>query len=176
MNQHISNIEIRLASPNEASSIAMILYASFVEFRSSYTQEAFDATTPQGDLIRSRFNEGPIWVAFRNSHMVGTVSAVPKSEGLYIRSMAVRPIARGYGIGRLLLEQVERFANDHGLRQLFLNTTPFLDSAIRLYENFGFQNSSGNFPDLLPHDLFDTPLITMVKALDPSTNPTNEAV
>jgi hypothetical protein len=43
---------------------------------------------------------------------------------------------------------------------LFLSTTPFLTHAIVLYEGLGFQRSNEG-----PHDLFGTPLFTMVKTL-----------
>jgi hypothetical protein len=41
-----------------------------------------------------------------------------------------------------------------------LSTTPFLNSAIRLYENFGFRRNEAE-----PHDLFGTPMFTMEKIL-----------
>jgi GNAT superfamily N-acetyltransferase len=111
----------------------------------------------------NRIDEGPVWVALRDGAIVGTVSALPKGEALYVRSMAVLPTARGHGIGELLLERVESFALEHGYKRLFLSTTPFLDRAIRLYEHWGFRRS-----DEGPHDLFGTPLFTMVKTLEPA--------
>ena len=94
---------------------------------------------------------------------MGAISAVPKSAGLYIRSMAVLPSARGYGIGYILLQSVEQFAIAKGYRRTFLSTTPFLHGAIRLYEHFGFQRNNDG-----PHELFGTPLFTMVKLLEPA--------
>ena len=155
-----SNPQIRLAVSAEAASIAAVLHQAFVEYVSLYTPEAFAATTPTTEYLQKRWGEGPVWVAVHNDLIVGTVGAVPKGEALYVRSMALLPAARGQGIGRLLLEQIERFAHERGDRQLFLSTTPFLIRAIRLYEQFGFQQSSDG-----PHDLFGTPLFTMVKIL-----------
>jgi len=100
-------------------------------------------------------------VVVQHDAMVGTVSAVPQANAVYIRSMAVLPAARGQGIAGRLLEAVERFAQAHGYKRLFLSTTPFLADAIRLYEKSGFQRTDDG-----PHDLFGTPLFTMVKTLD----------
>src|SRR5947199_276034 len=95
-------IQVRAATPSDAASIASVLYHSFVEHKAAYTDEAFAATTPTADQIESRMSEGPVWVALREGAIVGTVSAVPKGQALYVRSMGVLPSARGQGIGELL--------------------------------------------------------------------------
>ena len=145
----------------DAECIASVLHASFVEFESLYTSDGFAATTPTSDQIRERWDEGPVWVAAQHGSIVGTVAAVPKSSGLYVRSMAVLPVARGQGIAGQLLQEIESFASSHYHGRLFLTTTPFLHEAIRLYERFGFERD-----DEGAHDLFGTPLFTMVKQLE----------
>jgi ribosomal protein S18 acetylase RimI-like enzyme len=147
-----------MAAPDDAARMASVLAASFVEHKPSYTPEAYAATVLDNEQILSRLREGPSWVAVREGEVVGTVSAVPKSDALYIRSMAVLPKARGHRIGELLLNEIKSFAAGRGYERLILSTTPFLDRAIRLYENFGFRRS-----DRGPHDLFGTPLFTMEK-------------
>ncbi len=158
-----SNALIRHAVRNEAAVIASVLYQAFVEFEPLYIPAAFAATTPTSDQIQKRWDEGPVWVAAQRGKLVGTISAVPKSAGLYIRSMALLPSVRGSGIGYSLLQSVEQFAIVRGYRRMFLSTTPFLHGAIRLYERFGFQRNNDG-----PHELFGTPLFTMVKLLEPA--------
>ena len=158
-----SNTLVRRAVADEAPFIARVLYQAFVEFEAQYTPAAFAATTPTSDQIQKRWSEGPVWVAAQADQLVGTISAVPASEGLYIRSMAVLPAARGHGIGHLLLQAVEQFAIMQGFQRMFLSTTPFLAAAIRLYERFGFHRSNDD-----PHELFGTPLFSMVKLLEPA--------
>lgn len=153
---------IRRATAGDASAIARVMHESFVEYEPTYTAGGFAATTPTGDIIEARLAEGPTWVALLDDAIVGTVSAARKGEGLYMRSMAILPSARGHGIGILLLREVERFAQDNGAKYMFLSTTPFLNRAIRLYEHFGFQRNDDG-----PHELFGTPLFTMVKPLPP---------
>lgn len=155
-----STVSVRLAVAGDVEAIASVLRQAFVEYQSLYTPAAFAATTPTSDRIRSRLEEGPVWVAVQNDLVVGTVSVVARDEGVYVRGMALLPAARGRRVGWLLLESVEGFAREHKLRRLFLSTTPFLLRAIRLYENFGFHRD-----DEGPHDLFGTPLFTMVKIL-----------
>lgn len=152
-----------MARPFDASSIASVLQESFIEYKASYTSEGFAATTPTSEQVLKRMKEGPLWVALNKERIVGTVSAVAKGAALYIRGMGILPAARGMGIGKLLLRQTEKFAHEQGFERLFLSTTPFLSRAIRLYENYGFMQSSEG-----PHDLFGTPLFTMEKPLEQS--------
>src|SRR5262245_426572 len=155
-------IRIRLAIFSDAPSIASVLHHSFVEYRSSYTPQGFSATVLTIDEIeaRLRLNEGPVWVALCGKAIIGTVSAVPIGESVYIRSMSVLPAARGLGVGVMLLKQIEMYALANGHNGLVLSTTPFLHRAIRLYEHFGFHRC-----DKCDYDLFGTPLFTMIKTL-----------
>jgi GNAT superfamily N-acetyltransferase len=158
MTKH-SLIQIRLATSADLPRLAALLHAAFIEYKSSYTDEGFAATTPTAEQLAKRMTEGPIWVAEENGMLHGAVSAVSRGEDLYIRGMAVLPESRGLGVAQLLLATVERFAQSH--KRLTLSTTPFLINAIRLYERSGFRRTTDG-----PHDLFGTPLFTMVKKLD----------
>ena len=158
-----SNSLVRSAVVDEAAIIAGVLYQAFVEFEAQYTTAAFAATTPASDQIQERWSDGPVWVAAQGDQLVGTIAAIPKSERLYIRSMAVLPSHRGHGIGHLLLVAVEQFAIAQSFQCMFLSTTPFLTGAIRLYERFGFHRTNAG-----PHELFGTPLFSMLKLLEPA--------
>jgi N-acetylglutamate synthase-like GNAT family acetyltransferase len=155
-----SQIQIRSAQIEDGAAIAEVLRQSFAEFKSLYTEEGFAATTPGAEQIHSRMMEGPVWVALRDGAIVGTVAATRQGESVYVRGMAVLPSARGYGVGTRLIEQVETCAVEENVVRIFLSTTPFLDSAIRLYESAGFRRT-----DQGPHNLFGTPLFTMEKLI-----------
>lgn len=150
--------KIRVAEPEDSEAIAAVLAKSFAEYKSSYTTAAYAATVPPADEIRKRFGEGKIWAAIKNDEIVGTVSVVPKNDSLYIRSMAILPEARGNRIGEKLLKEIENYAVDGNYRKLLLNTTPYLERAIRLYETFGFAPCGSD-------DLYGTPLLAMEKLL-----------
>jgi|ERR1022692_114585 GNAT superfamily N-acetyltransferase len=100
-------IQIRLAQPDDAVTVAAVLYESFVEFEALYTEGGFAATTPGAQQVLTRMQEGPVWVGLREGVVLGTVAAVVKGESVYIRGMAVLPNARGSGVGAGLLKQLE---------------------------------------------------------------------
>ena len=133
---------IRQAVPTDAAEIADVLRQSFLEFEALYTPKGFAATTPDPEQVGSRMEEGPAWIALVEDRTAGTSSAVRKGEkGLYVRGVAVVPSMRGRGIAEVLMNEVESFARQNGCARMFLTTTPFLTSAIRLYERFGLRAS-----------------------------------
>jgi putative acetyltransferase len=157
------SLRIRRAGAADAAAIADILRRAFAEFEPLYTPQGFAATTPDEFQVRRRLDEGPAWLALREDAIAGTAAAVLQGEkGLYVRGVAVLPSARGCGIAEALMNEVENFARDQGCSRMFLTTTPFLESAIRLYERIGFRR----IPDGSA-DLFGTPLLKMAKDWNP---------
>jgi N-acetylglutamate synthase-like GNAT family acetyltransferase len=134
-------IRIRPADADDVPAIARVLFASFKEYRTLYTESAFAVTTPRAERIAERIAEGAIWVALHHNAVVGTVSAKSRDDGLYIHGMAVSPLWRGQKVGWRLLEQAEAFARKAGAERLYLSTTPFLSRAIALYKTYGFVKS-----------------------------------
>jgi len=156
------NIEIRLATPEEAEVIAALLYESFVEYKFLYTQHAFAATTPGVIEIKEWINSKTVWVAVCNNKIAGTISLVSSGPDFWIRSVAVATDERGRGIGKALMTRAEQLASKKGFHSLKLTTTPFLYAATRLYQSFGFKQCGHD-------DLYGTPLIKMTKNLERSS-------
>lgn len=150
--------KIRRATTADATAIAALLYKAFVEYKSLYTDEGFDATTPRPKDMELRIAMKAVWIVVEGEKIVGTVSLFPRYGELFVRSMAVSPEARGKGIGKLLMNHAHEIAFSSGCVSITLNTTPFLLPAIKLYERFGFVAEG-------PADLFGTALIKMNKSL-----------
>ncbi|MGB7068835.1 MAG: GNAT family N-acetyltransferase [Pyrinomonadaceae bacterium] len=137
--KNASELKIRLATPEDSASIAVVLFEAFSAFREHYTPEAFEVVTPSAEVIAGRFDEGPIWVAEIEGRVVGTVSLTTEPEGLYIRSMAVQPAAQGFGIGHKLLDALNDHVSTSEIERMFLYTTYFVPGAKELYEKHGFK-------------------------------------
>ena len=154
-----SIVKIRLAKPQEALAISDLLYHSFVEYKSFYTEKAFAATTLSIHEIKNRINKNLVWIALNGDVIAGTVSVIPNGEELFMKTVAVAPAERGKGIGKELIRHAEEMAVKKGANYLELTTTPFLYEAISLYEFFGFKQNGYD-------DLYGTPLIKMIKYLN----------
>ena len=121
-------IVIRNVTANDAEAVARLLRDAFAHYRRGYTDAGYRATVVSADEITRRLNEGPIWIATAKDGAVGTVSGVTTADGLYIRSMAVAPIAQRKGVGIALMAHVEQYARDAGVKKMYLSTTPFLEA------------------------------------------------
>src|SRR5579863_6645372 len=102
-------VQVRRAGADDAPAISAVLRAAFAEFEPLYTTGGFNATTPSGDQVARRIEEGLAWVARDGDAVVGTVAAVLRDDGLYVRSMGVLPATRTRGVARQLFARVEQF-------------------------------------------------------------------
>ncbi|MEO5783081.1 MAG: GNAT family N-acetyltransferase [Ginsengibacter sp.] len=134
----MNDISIQRTTVADATNISKVLFDSFIQFKSFYTDKAFAATTISPGEVKKRMKEGNVWIALKSNIIIGTVAVIKKEEGLYIRGMAVLPEARGSKTGWKLLETIQEYAVENNFKSLSLSTTPYLTSAIHLYKKFGF--------------------------------------
>ena len=167
MSNATTKIKIRRANAEDAAAIARLIFLAFAEFESLYTPEGFNSTTPDIEEIQERIAQKVVWIGIHENKIAGTVSVFVNDTDLFVRSMAVNPQFQGKGIGHALMEHVNDMAYAKGCSSISLNTTPFLYTAIKLYENVGFNRVGEG-------DLLGTPLIKMKKSLTAaSTNKLN---
>ncbi len=89
---------------------------------------------------------GEFWVVELGKKLVGTAAYYPIDRGknaVEIRKMYLLPAARGQGLGRYLLQQLEATIAAKGFEQIWIETATVLKEAVQLYERNGYQPSSG---------------------------------
>lgn len=63
-----------------------------------------------------------------------------------VKRLYIRPEYRGNGIATALVERIVEDARDIGYKELYLDTLPELESAVKLYKSFGFEGT-GQYND-----------------------------
>jgi putative acetyltransferase len=90
--------------------------------------------------------QGEFWVVETQSKIVGTSAYYPISRGnksVEIRKMYLLPEARGKGLGKYLLKQLEITIQEKGFKEIWLETASVLKEAVQLYERNGYLPASG---------------------------------
>ncbi len=96
----------------------------------SISADAHELTPPNGLVLVGRLREKPVGC--------GALKLHAKAPG-EIKRMWVAPEARGLGLGRRLLEALERHAREAGVLVLHLETNRTLIEAIQMYRDCGYQ-------------------------------------
>ncbi|QQE66760.1 putative aetyltransferase YjgM [Leptolyngbya sp. BL0902] len=89
---------------------------------------------------------GEFWVVFDGETLVGTAGYYPAHRGekaVEIRKMYLRPSARGQGLGRYLLRQLEARIQQRGFRHIWVETASVLKEAVQLYETSYYLPAEG---------------------------------
>ena len=85
---------------------------------------------------------GFIWMAEADKKIVGSAGLMKEKEGVYeIVKMAVTKDYQGRGISKILLETCLNKAKQIGARKLTLFSNHQLQTAIGLYEKYGFRHT-----------------------------------
>ncbi len=139
-----SRVNIRSANSTDCGQIHQVLSASFEPYKKVYTQEAYIATVLSSDEIEKRINdpEAEVLVALYENEIVGTATINTQGgDDLYICSMAVTPETQGKGIGRRILDEIQKLAVQKQCKTISLECYQPLKNAVRLYERFGFRKT-----------------------------------
>ena len=83
--------------------------------------------------------DGRLYLAYWNGEAVGSI-ALRKidDETCELKRMYVKPAFRKNGIAKMLIQQLVTDARDIGYRSMLLDTLPFLQTAIHMYQKIGF--------------------------------------
>jgi len=69
---------------------------------------------------------------------VGHAALRPFEDALEVKKVYVLPEARGRGISKLLMKELEAIARERGITRLVLQTGPLQPEAVGLYESLGY--------------------------------------
>jgi DNA-binding MarR family transcriptional regulator/GNAT superfamily N-acetyltransferase len=112
----------------------------------SISADAHELTPPAGALVIARLQQQPIGCGALKFH---------PSAPAEVKRMWVAPEARGLGIGRRLLQELEQHARSMGVAVLRLETNHALTEAITLYRNAGYREVDAFNTEPYAHHWFE---------------------
>ncbi len=88
---------------------------------------------------------GQIFMAVVGGVAAGTVAMIPATKRVTeLTKMAVSPAFQGHGIGDKLMARCVRYAKEHGIKTVFLESHTKLTPALTLYRKHGFIDVPGD--------------------------------
>ena len=153
-------IRLRPAEHSDSGAIAGLIRAAFAG-PAETTDPKPSALRESAESVAATLGVGGGAVAMVGERMVGAVLWQPRDGGLYFGRLAVAPDSQGGGIARRLLVAVEAVARGRGLGRLLLSTRLVWTGNRRLFGSLGFVETAQH-----AHPGYDAPtFVDMEKAL-----------
>ena len=136
-------IKLRTIQKEDNVQLAQIIRDTLTEFKANKPGTVYyDETT---DQLFELFQKprSIYYVALMDDEIVGGGGIYP-SDGLpngtcELVKMYLLPEARGIGLGKRIIEECLAFAKENGYTQVYIESMPELENALKVYEKFGFK-------------------------------------
>ena len=136
-------VKLRTIQKDDNIQLAQIIRDTLTEFKANKPGTVYyDETT---DKLFELFQKqhSIYYVALIDDEIVGGGGIYP-SEGLpngtcELVKMYLLPEARGIGLGKRIIEECLEFAKENGYTQVYIESMPELENALKVYEKFGFK-------------------------------------
>jgi putative acetyltransferase len=142
-NQLQANVKIRNIQPSDNPDLAVIVRNTLTEFGANKPGTVyFDPTT---DALFEVFQapKSAYFIAEKDGKILGGGGIYPTEDlpenTCELVKMYLLPEARGIGLGGTLIERCLEIAKEKGFQQVYLETLPELNLAVKVYEKFGFE-------------------------------------
>jgi predicted N-acetyltransferase YhbS len=133
-----SSVSLREATDDDAPVILTVLQAAFEEYRGRLDPPS-GVHTETVETIRSKLKAGHAVLAFVGDAAAGCVFYSLESSRVYLSRLAVLPEHRRHGLGRMLIEHVERKARQSNVKHIQLGLRLVLTGLRAYYERMGYR-------------------------------------
>ena len=140
MEMNSSEVPVKIAIEDPSSANARVCLEQFALEISRRLKSEFDPSTILlADPRELKAPKGVFLVASLYGNAIGSAAlAFNGKSGAILQRMWVNPSARGLGIGRRLIDEIEKKARENGVKSIRLETNSVLHEAIALYRRCGY--------------------------------------
>jgi ribosomal protein S18 acetylase RimI-like enzyme len=137
---------IRRAEASDAGAIYTILQKAFREYAQAAGLTEVEALKETIADIEREIREKAVYIALIDSIVVGTVRVDISGDTAYISRFAVNSSHRNIGIGKSLMNLVDKYLISKNVREVCLHTASRYGALMRFYYGRGF------YVDSVTHD------------------------
>jgi putative acetyltransferase len=140
------NYTIRSWQPDDRQAAADVIQHALAEYGLGWEPDGADRDVLEVEEYYLA-QGGEFWVIEHEGEILGTSAYYPYphrgENAVEIRKMYLSSKARGQGLGRHLLGELERSILAHGYQDIWIETASILTAAVKLYETNGYQPATG---------------------------------
>jgi len=145
MNQQHQDFIIRDWQPEDREAAAGVIKTVLEEYGLPWQPELADRDVIQ---VEEAYLEagGEFWVVEQDGAIVGTAAYQPIDRGqnaVEIRKMYLLPSVRNQGLGKYLLQKLEKAIAVKDYQEIWIETASSLKEAVRLYEHNDYEPAEG---------------------------------
>lgn len=129
---------IRRATAEDAPSVFSIIQKAFNEYSNITGQTNLEALSETVETIQKEIQTKAVYIAIINNNIVGTVRLSVKGEVAYLSRFAVDSNNQNAGIGKHLMNAVDTYLKEIGVKKVTLHTSSKHDVLMRFYYGIGF--------------------------------------
>ena len=127
--------EIRQAGPGDARAIRALTREAYAKWVPLIGREPLPMSADYEEALKShRFD-----LLFDAGELIALIETIPHPDHLLIENVAVSPARQGEGLGRLLIDGVERLAVALGHAEIRLYTNKLFAANLTFYDKLGYR-------------------------------------
>ena len=129
---------IRRAEDTDAPAVHSILQSAFAEYALVTGQSGLEALKESIEDVRTQIVAKPVYVAEIDGAIMGTVRLEIHGTEAYLSRFAVSSETRNLGIGKSLMNVVDKYLSANGVKRVTLHTASRHLALVRFYYSRGF--------------------------------------
>lgn len=139
----LPGIKIRPIQEEDNGALAVIIRETLTEFKANKPGTVFFDKTTDDLFALFRKPKSIYFVVLIDDDIVGGGGIFPSpglpAETCELVKMYLLPEARGLGLGKKIIEECLEFAKANGYKQVYIESMPELEKALKVYEQFDFK-------------------------------------
>ncbi|NLB78110.1 MAG: GNAT family N-acetyltransferase [Clostridiaceae bacterium] len=129
---------VRRGTEEDAPAVFSILQRAFNEYCNITGQTNLEALSETVEDIKKEIQTKAVYIAVINNNIVGTVRLSIKGDEAYLSRFAVDSNNQNAGIGKYLMQAVDTYLKEMGIKKVTLHTSSKHDVLMRFYYGIGF--------------------------------------